>query len=455
VTAALLAVVLAAASCEAEVHAEGETDCAANLVVWEARGSFAGGAEWTGRQLQIRENEVLVEEATIRMGPAGLPPEEAPWFEVPSRAVPVAAFATSNSCRGECIAPACAELNRAGLSVLVRRATASDRCRPQVSVDLEGRKTSERVMDLRILVVRDGRAGLILTPRRRPRDLVCGSSGEGAGTQPEGLGWSKEIYDLGLGAVTLEHHPELPGPTAEEALAIQKAAADVLARAREISRRLGDTGRGVTSGLAAAPLAAALLREVGSVDNIDPNESELPPSATVVAAAVGPPDYVEALLATALRHPAQDWRTYDDLLRILGDRAVPAAAGALAMVFDDALDREDTPQSRISDVLRALLKADPAEARRQARKLLEEPRNVLPAVGVWFLTEPAVRRELAGVEPREADLDALAERVLRVIEEIESSTTTPSSSGTQSRHGSRKLAGLWTSANATWPGLSD
>src|SRR5262249_35478907 len=112
--------------------------------------------------------------------------------------------------------------------------------------------------------------------------------------------------------------------------------------------------------------------------------------------AAAPRDYVVALAQATLA----DDDSLDRLpaLRELGDQPAPDAVEDLLLV---TRRRPETVafQKETALALRALLRAAPDQARMQALHLLTGPRRVArAAMGVFYFTEPSLRRSLAQVD---------------------------------------------------------
>jgi len=143
------------------------------------------------------------------------------------------------------------------------------------------------------------------------------------------------------------------------------------------------------------PAARRILETLDAVDDAG-LPSDLP-SPFLLESAAAPREYAVALALEVLAREDDD-SEHDDraaALRKLGDQPTPSATEDLVLAVLQPANSKDR-QIEIALGLRALLKADPEQARVQAAARLSGPRPVaLAALGVFAATEKAFSQELS------------------------------------------------------------
>lgn len=105
-------------------------------------------------------------------------------------------------------------------------------------------------------------------------------------------------------------------------------------------------------------------------------------------------------------------------LKLLGDRATPAAAPLLRLKLH-SVTAANRPRI-VGLALRALLASDPEAARIEAVPLLATPNLARGALGVFALTDPAVREELDPLDT--TDDKAVTAAALKLLDHLEATT---------------------------------
>src|SRR5262245_44213462 len=373
------------------VAADTEGPCGPKLVLWENLGVAEPHGSWTARYLTIERDRSTFIELTIRFGPRGFPAEEARWFDAPTALQPTDVFVTTTPCDGDCLRTVCDELAANGLGAL--RAKASKRCSEVKLQNVStGGTPTEVTREVTTLVVRSGKQGILLDPAITT-DREPYSEAEGVvGRSPSRTSYRQEEVDVDSTAP--EPSPTMPHGSPEDSPALPRSAGACLASGAGILGRLSSRESPIVTGLAAIPTARGLLEELRSLD-----PKAVPatlPDEFLMTAAVGPPDFVKALAIEKARFGGGRPDQFSNALKILGDRPVPAAADLLVAKLRFFVAAKNAGLDA-SLAIRALLAADPGEARRQGVTLLLEPGLARPFLGVFAVTEPKLREVLEHV----------------------------------------------------------
>jgi hypothetical protein len=371
------------------------TELPVSISAWECSGGTSSGMEWTGAKIDVQEERVRFVEVVIRFGSSELPPDEAKWFERPKATPVVDLVAWEQFCRDDCRDDILRELFPEGSSPLVTRATAGRRCRERVSIDVDGTRTSQVALEVIAMTFTSGWSGLIVNPWFDPATVACAND-PFAGQAPENSAWADERYDLERGRV--KRHGAADGPSADESMSdIQESAGDLLDRLLEqLAARRPDPGT-LVSGPPAVRLAAYEARDLATVcalsEDGSGDGSSSYPGEFALSAAVLTDNVVRSMAAVEARF-GRNARDGELAIRLLGDGPAPDQREAILEILNSGVTHGDTVTASLA--LRALLKADPREARRRAEPLLEHDQLWRSACGVFVLSDPALARGLEG-----------------------------------------------------------
>ncbi len=357
--------------------------CTADLVAWTTIGEAAPGREWTARVFNVRRDRAWYQELTIRLGSGWLSPAEARWFEPPTALRPEAIFVSTTPCSGECLQELCEGL----ADVLAPALTGVER-------RCEAEKDGTAVFRDRSVLTRKGTSGYLLRrPGRSPPERCA----------PEGS--SVELR------VTTAQFEDVKTDLSGDGAPGSRAASDFLAAIERTLARLSHGRAAAETGLAGVPTAREIREDLRSL--LGESYPSSLPSDMLLAAAVGPKDYVAALALERLRFGGTR-EPYENALALLGEVTGPGAAEALVVHLRGAVESKEAKEAGL--ILRALLRADRAVAREQAFPLLDEESVRRPALGIFALTDPTLEALLADV-PRD-DPDAIAAAVRAVRERL-------------------------------------
>lgn len=367
--------------------------CPAWLSVWTMNGTLDAGDDWDAVLLEIRGERARVTEVAIRSAVPRLPVAEADWFTPDGLDAEAYAFSVgTRAYSGKALDDLCNALAKGGLGAVLSRASAEMKA-------VDGSLVIANKQALSLLDDRDGHVGAFARPGDpRPPERLPPIPYDEAVKPPPGT-----IAQPGLAATSTDEidrrnvtaktpDPENPIPADRlaqddrERVALDSAR-DVLARqARAIHETAGD--------LEDIP---ALRRAFDHLRELDP--TALPknlPSEFVLATIGAPKNYVTALALELLGDDAGADRL--KALRWLGDEPSTSAVEDLLAVLRKRPDIKIVQREQAL-AFRALLKASPDQARMQALRALTGPRTVVrAAMGVFYFTEPSLRRELSTVD---------------------------------------------------------
>jgi len=371
----LVALLLAATAAHAgDVEdATGATD----LRAWQTEGAARDGDEWRAMVLEIRGDVGILRTLVLRLEERGLSTEEARWFEAPAGLQPVDLHTRTLTFADEELATIREWLT--GPEIDAFREQTRRRC-----FVTTGESEIRIVASFQVTSPDDEAAR---TDRR------VGMSFDERGTEP-----ACESVDSVADVIEKQLPSEPSGGS------IDKVAA--------LLDDLEHHDAPIETELAALPTARTVRSLLAESD-----ESQIPdalPSELVLALFVAPPGYGEALaLERMLNGGAEEQQV---ALWELRRFATPNAVPLLRSKLRDSLGEEGSVTPSVA--LLALLAADPAAARREATLLLiNHPRRVRQALGVFALTDPDLAQDLEALEVE--DDSALAGAAARVIEHLE------------------------------------
>ncbi|HZN54460.1 MAG TPA: hypothetical protein VFB67_04000 [Candidatus Polarisedimenticolaceae bacterium] len=381
--------------------------CPAALTGWTWSGSLESADEWDAILLELRGDRARITELTLRSQVPRLPVAEADWFVTEPLKPETASFTVATRVlSGKPLEELCAGLARGGLPRLAVRSSAELNA-------AEGALVIESKEATAVAEERGARVGLEIKPPdpRPPEKMPPIPYDEG---QPRAPG---QIAQPGLVATTkrtLERRdvtardPDPDRPVEPERAAQDEAERKALVSARDLMVRQARSLRATAGDLIDIPFAKRMLSRLVELD-----AAALPkglPGELILAVAGAPRDYVTALAIETLTHPESPDRL--TALRWLGDQPAPDAIEDLMITLRRRSDAKSI-QLEQALALRALLRAAPDQARLEALRLLTGPRRVVrAAMGVFWFTEPPLRRELSSVDFTSVDkVRAMAARI--------------------------------------------
>lgn len=383
------------------------------IVAWECSGAVSAGDEWTGAKIDVQADRVRFVEVVVRFDALDLAPDEGRWFERPT-SIPIIDFMVwEQFCRDDCRDEILQEFLEQDSAVLVDRVSGGRNCRERVSVGLDGTRTSQIALEVVALEFRSRKSGLIVNPDIAPGELTCADE-RFAGQAPDTTAWINLRYDLdrtGAEQRVAKGDPPPQGstdPLLEAAGRIQERLLDLLASRRP------DPGTLLT-GPPAVRLAEYEMSELAGLCDPAEDESGDHPGELAFSAAVSPRDVVRWTASIEARFGRSDWDR-EFAVRTLGDDPAPQQRDAILEILRTGVAGNDTKTASLA--LRALLKADPEEARRRAEPLLDHDELWRSACGVFVLSDPALAR-------RFADRDEIAIEVRDEIREYLASEDSP------------------------------
>ena len=367
--------------------------CPSSLTVWSFSGTFDAGDDWDARLLELRGDRARLSALSIRSQVPRMPVVEADWFVTEPLPPEPSSFSFSSRVYADRpLEELCVALRQGGLEVLIGRSTSELKA-------VEGALVIESKTASAVLTERGTRTGVEVAPPdpRPPERLPPIPYEEGSKPVPG------QIVQPGLAATetrtqerrdVTEKEPDPERPVDPTRAAQDEAERMALEAARDAVSRQARSLRTLAGALVDVPAARRVLARLVELD-----PSGLPkglPSEFRLAMAGAPEDYVTALAIETLTNEESADRL--PALRWLGDDASPGAVEDLLIVLKR---RPETRERQLETALalRALWRAEPDAARMQALRLLSGPRRVArAAMGVFWFTEPALRRELNAVD---------------------------------------------------------
>lgn len=367
--------------------------CPSWLTIWTMTGGLESGDGWTADLLEIRGDRARITHLVLFARTPRLPAAEMDWFLSETPRPEIEAFSTSmRALSGKPLSALCTALSRDGIDAVLHRASAT-------LISNRGEFTIENHDAVAVMSDPSARTGVeIRPPDPRPVERLPSIPWEEGYKAPPGT-----IVQPGIEATQtrttdrrdvtekeLEPFEEIDRTHAHqdeaERQALENAREIVVRAARTLTVRRGD--------LADVPMARRTLARIGELDATGLPENL--PTEFRLAAAGAPADYVKALAIETLTHEDSPDRLL--ALRILGDDPSPDAIEDLLILLARRPETKVIQQDNAL-ALRALLKAAPDTARLIALRMLSGPkRTVRAAMGVFFFTEPALRRELASLD---------------------------------------------------------
>ena len=381
--------------------------CPAYLSVWTSVGSLQAGDDWDAVLLEIRGDRARLTDISLRAAIPRMPVAEADWFLTDPLEPEVSAFSVgTRTYSGKPLDDLCQSLSKAGMTAVTSRAAA----------DLKVEGKSLVIQNLNagaILNDRDGRVGALAKPPdpRPPERLPVIPYDEqtkpGPGTLTQPALDAKQNYETERRDVSPKD-PDPDHPVDPERILHDDAERKALDNARDIVGRQARAIHPTAGDLEDIPASRRMLARMAELD-IEGLPKGLP-SDFVLASIGAPKEYVTALAIDVLNYEDSSDRLA--ALRWLGDQAAPSAIDDLLALVRKRPEGKLLQQEQAL-ALRALLKAAPDQARMQALRLLPAPRRVArAAMGVFYFTEPALRRELSIVDFTNADkVRAMASRI--------------------------------------------
>lgn len=368
---------------------DGATRCPRTLSAWVVAGGFGDGEEWSVRLLTLRGDRARLEELRVRSEVPKLAEGEARWFRTEARPEPQPVDVTVGTrvFREESLQAFCKELADAGIASLQSRTKIDEKKKP--SGEMEEQRVEVTFTDER----GGARIGVHLTPA--PPAAASAKGGAPAAPTPRRRATMVLVE---------EDLSEEPGDEDEDGTPIPPLTPEA-AKSRETSRLVVGAVRAVLDRNARALSGTAndfagipaVRRILGVLDEMD--EDGLPadlPNDFLFEAATAPRDYSVALCVEAIVRDEDDDKA--SALRRLGDQASPAAVDDLVLLLQESPRTKDKQDLAVL-ALRALLKADPEQARVQAARLLGGSRPVArAALGVFAATETAFAKELDSLD---------------------------------------------------------
>ena len=403
----MITALLAAAAVGLPPAAAPPSSCPTSMTAWTWSGSLEAGDDWDAVLLELRGDRARLTGMTLRSQVPRVPVNEADWFVTEPMKPEVTSFSVATRVlAGKPLEDLCLALARGGLPRIAARASA-ELSASEGSLVVESKDASSVTAESGV------RIGLEVKPPdpRPPEKLPPIPYQEG---QARGPG---EIAQPGL--VAKEKHTTERRDVSERAVdpdrpvdparvTQDEGERRALLNARDVLVRQARALRGTPGDLVDVPFARRTLARLVEMD-----AAALPkglPSEFLLAMSGAPRDYVTALAIETLTSPESPDRM--PALRWLGDLSAPEAIEDLMIVLRRRSDAKAI-QLEQALALRALLRAAPDQARMEALRMLTGPRRVVrAAMGVFWFTEPALRRELSGVDFSSAEkVRAMAARV--------------------------------------------
>lgn len=385
---AAVALALPAATPAAE---EAVSACPHFLQSWVVVGGFEAGDDWTTRLVTIRNDRARLEELRIRSEAPKPSDADSRWF-MPAGTPdpePVEVAVGTKVLLGDSLQAMCKELAAVGLGSIQQKALVDVQKRAAGGVDA-------RRIEVTVTDVQEGmRVGVHATPApEKPKPGVVAATNPGM--RKESLVLAQEdLADDGDVEEEVDPKAPRPPPLSPDAMKARQRSKAILTAVRTITERYSRTMTAASSDFNSVPAARRILETLDGVDDAG-LPSDLP-SPFLLETAAAPREYAVALsLEVLAREDDEDGESGDRsaALRKLGDQATPVAVEDLVVVL---LQPTKTKERQVDAALalRALLKADPEQARIQAVRLLSGPRPVaLAALGVFAATENPFSQEL-------------------------------------------------------------
>lgn len=381
--------------------------CPAWLTAWTLAGTLQPGDDWDAVLLEIRGDRARLTELSIRSQLPRMPLVEADWFL--SEPLPPEASSFSIASRvysGKSLEDLCRTIGPERMAALTSRSKA------ELKV-VEGALVIENTDAQSITTDREARTGVEIRPPdpRPPEKLPPIAYTEDEKPAPGQIVQTgivaTQTHNLERRDVT-ETEPDPEHPVAPERLAQDDAERRALDATRDLLVRQARAVHAAAGDLVDIPATLRTLVRLAELDA--PGLPKGLPTAFVLATIGAPKDYVTALAIEILTEPSSPDRMA--ALRWLGDQSSPGAIEDLLIVLRARPDTRAVQQEQAL-ALRALLRAAPDQARMQALRLLTGPRRVVrAAMGVFWFTEPSLRRELGQVDFKNQDkVRAMAARI--------------------------------------------
>ncbi|HEX4823986.1 MAG TPA: hypothetical protein VFV19_06715 [Candidatus Polarisedimenticolaceae bacterium] len=367
--------------------------CPAYLSVWTSAGSLQAGDDWDAVLLEIRSDRARLTDISLRAAIPRMPTAEADWFLSDPLDPEASAFSVATrTYSGKPLDDLCQSLVKAGMTAVTSRAAAD--------LKVDGKTLLiENLNAGAILNDRDGRVGALAKPPdpRPPERLPVIPYDEqtkpGPGTLTQPALDAKQTSQTERRDVSPKD-PDPDHPADPERVAHDDAERKALDAARDIVWRQARGVHPTAGDLEDIPASRRMLARMAELD-VEGLPKGLP-SDFILATLGAPKDYVTALAIDVLNYEDNTDRLA--ALRWLGDMAAPSAVDDLIALLRKRPDGKQLQEEQAL-ALRALLKASPDQARMQALRLLTAPRRVCrAAMGVFYFTEPALRRELTTLD---------------------------------------------------------
>ena len=367
--------------------------CPSWLTAWTFSGTLEAGDGFTADLLEVRGDRARITELTIRSQSPRLPAAETDWFwPEPWPPEPASFSVAARPIADKPLDDLCRALLRTGLGAVIGRSKSE-------LTAVEGSYTIVSKTAAATLDEPEGHTGVeVRPPDPRPPERLPPIPWEEGAKLPPGT-----IVQPGIVATTKASvdrrdvtarqadpaKPDDPAVTAED-----DAERKALSATRDVIVRAARALHFTSADLVDVPTARRMIARLRELDLL-----ALPkalPSEFLLTVAAAPRDYVIALAEATLTEDESPDRL--PALRELGDQPAPDAVEDLLLIVRRRPDATAF-QKETALALRALLKAAPDQARMQALSLLTGPRRVArAAMGVFYFTEPSLRRELVLVD---------------------------------------------------------
>jgi hypothetical protein len=381
--------------------------CPPWLSVWSLGGSLDAGDDWEAILVEIGGGRARLTEMTVRSHVPRIPLVEADWFLSDPLDPEAGSFSVgTRTYSGKPLDDLCQAIMRGGMHAVIARTSAEFNA-------VEGALVIENLNAGAVMIDRDGRVGaLAKPPDPRPPERMPSIPYDEAVKPPPGT-----IVQPGIDAKqtteTERRDVSVKDPDPERPVDPVRLAEDDVERraldvARDVLRRQARTVYAPAGGLEEIPASHRILGRLTELD-VEGLPKKLP-SDFVLASIGAPKNYVTALALDLLADEVATDRLA--ALRWLGDQPSINAVEDLLAVLRKRPDTAEIQREQAL-ALRALLKAAPDQARMQALRLLTAPRRVArAAMGVFWFTEPSLRRELNTVDFKSSEkVRAMASRI--------------------------------------------
>lgn len=384
--------------------------CPAKLSAWVVSGGFGDGDEWSARFLTIQGDRARLEEVRVRSEVPKISEDDAKWFATADRPKPepVDVSVAQKILVGDPLKAICREISEAGIAVIQARSRIDQKRKPNGQV--EEQWIESLVVDTRG-GVRVGVHAPPVPPTKEMREAEVKEAVAEKRSLEQTQSFAIDEEDLSDGAES-DEEPGAPKKPATDAGKSKERSRAVIAAIRSVIERNSRSLVASPNSFASMPAARRILRSLSAID--EDAISDAVPSDFLFEVATAPRDVEVPLCAEALARDDEDDLNKLSALRRLGNQPSPTAVDDLVVVLQDPAS-DKTKQDMAILALRALLKADPAQARIAAARLLTGARPVARAAfGVFAETEQTFAQEIRTLDFKDnAKVLALTTRLKR------------------------------------------